>query len=317
MSPALPTFYSNPMPSGENILSTRGLTLLGTLISVLVLVAFWSLYFSAFDSRMQGGKHSIDYAIFQQQKEIDSLRTSLRAIRRGMESNPDPGAESRQLRSIETDNIMTAGRIDGLRGRVDTINSAISEITADFEKYKDDYRDFVRTIAKGEVIESLRTKSGTVYRKATIREVTSIGMQILHSEGHKRIPYEDLPDDLQQRFQFDAEQKKSALIAEFETTRTHESQVAAANAVEAAEMEAQREINKQAARENLQNRISMRHSRISALASEINYLERSLPYESRKRVSRAPIIREEISDKRAEISILQAEVSRLESSLNR
>ena len=314
---ALTTFYSNPMPSGENILSTRGLTLLGTLISVLVLVAFWSLYFSAFDSRMQGEKHSIDYAILQQQKEIDSLRTSLRSIRREMESNPDPGAEARQLRSIKTDNIMAAGRIDGLRGRVKSINSTISEITADFEGYKDDYRNFVRTTAKGEVIESLRTKSGMVYEKATIRDVTSIGMQILHSEGHKRIPYEDLPDDLQQRFQFDAEQKKSALIAELEATRTHVSQVAAANAVEAAEMEAQREINKQTARENLQNRISMRHSRISALASEINYLERSLPYESRKRVSRAPIIREEISDKRAEISTLQAEVSRLESLLNR
>lgn len=290
---------------------------MGTLISVLVLVAFWSLYFSAFDSRMQGGKHSIDYTINQQDKEIDSLRTSLRTIRREMDRNPDPGAGARELRSIKTDIMMEAGKIDGLRNRVASINSSIGEITAEFEGYKNDYRAFVRADAKGEKFGLLQTKSGKIYENVIIRDVTSIGMQILHNDGHMRIPYEDLPDDLQDRFQFDSDQKKTALIAEVEATRTHESQVAAANAIEAAETAAQREIDKQTARENLQNRISARRSRISSLASEINYLERSLPYESRKRVSRAPILREQIADKRGEISTLQAEVSRLESLLNR
>lgn len=304
------------MPSGENILSSRGITLLGTLISVLVLVAFWSLYFSAFDSRMQGGKHSVDYAIIQQTKEIDSLRTSIRAIRREMDANPDPGAGARQLRSIKTDIMMEAARIDGLRKRVGSINESIDAIAAEFEKYKNDYRSFVRANAKGEQLESLHTKSGKDYEKVTIRDVTSIGMQILHKDGHMRIPYEELPEDLQQRFQFDPDQKKTAILAEIEATRTHESAVAAVHAVEAEQLAEQREKHKQAAKENIRNKIMMRHSRISALISEINYLERSLPSEARRRLSRAPIIREQIADKRAEVSNLQADVSRLESLLN-
>jgi hypothetical protein len=180
-----------------------------------------------------------------------------------------------------------------------------------FEAYKDEYRAHVRGKAKGESINLLETQTGAVYKNVNIREVTAVGIQIRHDEGQKRIPFEELPVAMIERFQFDAKQKAAAVEKEKAAWNEHEAAVTAADMVsenQAAERAAK---EAEALRQKNLRLMAAKQARISPLAEEIKNLEEALLKESEKRFSRAPQMRAQLANKQSELAALRAEVARM------
>jgi len=302
--------FSDLMSSG------RGPGVVGMLLALVVMAGFGLLFLFAFDDGMQGADQSIESVIAQQAKDIDSLKASIEATHEGLESQPALEAKAKQLKSVNTDNMMSAGKIEGLRKNETTIKDTINGILTQFDKYKDEYRVFARAQAKGEQIPKITTQTGKVYEDVMIREVTPVGMQIRHKDGHMRIPYEELPTELQDRFQFDPKQKNEALIAESNTAKELNSAVAKANEAVDQALAAQKERDQQAAQANAVKTLATKKAQISSLRDEIQRLEKAIVQESLKKLSRAPQMRQDLADKQNQLSTLESQVSQLQSMVN-
>jgi hypothetical protein len=302
--------FSDLMSSG------RGPGVIGMLLALVVVAGFGILFLFAFDDGMQGADQSIESLIAQQSKDISSLRSSIADSNKRLEVRPALESKAKQLKSETGEIMMRTARIDSLHKSIATTKAAIAANLEGFEKYKDEYRAFARNQAKGEELPSLKTLGGTVYEKVKIREVTAIGMEISHNDGHKRIPYEDLPEDLQDRFQFDTKQKQLAIAAEDSANKKHNEAVAIANAATDATLAAQREQERQTAKANAAKALAAKKSQITSLKEEINQLERNLRIETTKKFSRAPMMREELANKQNQLSTLQSQVSQLEALQN-
>ena len=303
------------MSFSEMMQSARGPGVIGMLMALFVLIGFGFLFVFAFDDKLQGEDHTIEGLIKSQGKEIENLKES---IARGEERLGRRGALSqieKDLREIKAKNQQSQTKLGLLAGEKSAADDSLARKAAEYEKYKDDYRTFVRTRAKGQTIERLQTRDGTVYQNVTIRDVNPAGMQIMHDGGFKRILYEKLPADLQDYYQFDAKQKDEALARENSDLKSHEAAVAVVKEVQSQQNAERKEKEEQARQNDMRRGISLRQSRIQLLSDEIQALETALPLESQKRISRAPEMRTQLANKRRQLETLNMEIARMQSSL--
>ncbi len=89
-----------------------------------------------------------------------------------------------------------------LGNRKPRLSASLSELKADFAKYRENYRQRVWYSAVGEKMESLATKDGKEYLKVVIIRVTPSGLEINHESGKARISRTDLDDTWESRFQW-------------------------------------------------------------------------------------------------------------------
>lgn len=83
----------------------------------------------------------------------------------------------------------------------------------------------LRKKAEGEVLATLSLQSGKEYANVAITQVSDVGISIRTSSGTARIPAEDLPRALQDRFQFSVDAAMAQLRAEQEAVARHESEM--------------------------------------------------------------------------------------------
>ena len=299
----------------DMIQSSRGPGVIGMLMALLVLLGFGLLFMMAFDEEMQGGDQSIESLIARQGKEIDHLENCIIRGRTSLGDAPALMELQKKLTALNRENQFRDDKMSGLRRAIVESTEALARKTGELEAYKDEYRVLVRARAKGLKLEKLETRKGEIYENVNIREVTSIGVQIIHDGGHKRIPFEDLPEALQDQFQYDAQQKAEALAKEQAQRHQHEAAVAAAQAVGMEKAAGQRQKEREANREKLNRSIAVYESRIGSLREEIDSLQRELPFEREKKLSRAPQMRAKISGKQREISDLRAKVAEMRQQL--
>ena len=194
-----------------------------------------------------------------------------------------------------------------------------------WDAYKDRYREFVRSKAKGEVIEKLETRNGVVYNHASIREVTAVGIQIRHDDGQKRIPFEELSDALQDYYQFDPVQKQKAVAAENAARDKHDAAVAVVSDQVDQQMALKKQQDEAAATEKIQGEIAEKEAQITSIETEIKGLERERTLAEaeaqaaraagKMHLSKSGRISGQIISKQARISTLRAEVSKLKNRL--
>lgn len=301
--------FSDLMSSG------RGPGVIGMLLALVVLVGFGLLFMFAFDEGMQGKDQSIESMIAHDAKVIENLTGGIANGEKELTKGPSLLAKSKELGAMKTENRIREGSIDSLKKGIASANEAIAAKNKELEAYKDEFRAFARGKAKGRTMARLETRRGDVYENVTIREVTAIGMQIMHDGGQKRIAFEELSDEIQDQFQFDPKQKAAAVAVEVATRNEHEAAVSVAS--EAATQKAAEQKKKEAAelREKTIRAIAMKKSRIESLGKEIEELQKAIPMESQKRLSRAPQLRTQLSNKQRELSALQSDVARLEGGL--
>jgi len=285
------------------------------LMALFVLVGFGLLFMFAFDEGMQGADQSIESFIAHQAKEIEGIKRTISHGEAELRKAPALVTVEKELKGTKRENQFREGMLGSLKQGIAAANNSIAAKTKEFEAYKDEYRTFARSKAKGQTIERLETRTGIVYEKVTIRQVTPIGIQILYDGGQKRINFEDLPPAMQDHYQFDPKQKAAAVAKEDATRNEHEAAVSVATAAESQQLAAQRKQDAEATREKAIRSIAMKETRIETLKEEIEDLEDALPKEALKRISRAPQMRAQVASKRRDIATLQGEIYQLQSGL--
>jgi hypothetical protein len=297
--------FSDMMSSG------RGPGVIGMLMALVVLIGFGVLFMFATDEGMQGGDQSIESVIRNQAREIEHTQGGIDNGQKSLDGAPERLKNAKEFSRLSRGN-------ESLRGRIQTLGDDIKASKADlagridaFEAYKDEFRAYVRGKAKGESIGVLETKTGAVYKNVNIREVTAVGIQIRHDEGQKRIPFEELPVAMIERFQFDAKQKAAAVEKEQAAWSEHEAAVTAADVVSEGQAAERVAKEAEALRQKNTRLMAAKQARIAPLTEEIKFLQEALLKESEKRFSRAPQMRAQLANKQGELATLRAEVARM------
>jgi hypothetical protein len=295
--------------------SGRGPGVIGMLLALLVLAGFGALFMFAFDDRLQGGARTIESQIAEQERDIQRMEIFVSNGRKSLDGAGDLKLAAKEMAGMKRANQDRESRIGVLKRELQDGKDAIVGISNEFAAYKDDYRTMVRGNAKDEVLERLETRDGKVFENVTVREVTAVGMQIRHSDGFKRIPFEDLGDDMQERFQFDPKQKEDAIAAEAAERMRHEAAVSATHEKVAEVTARQREQAEQEQKEKNVRAIALLESRAESLSNEIESLEQAIVAERYKSISRAPQMRAELAAKQRSLSAMRAEAARLRANL--
>ena len=111
------------------------------------------------------------------------------------------------------------------------LSSAIALLGQDFSRIRNDYRRRTWTAAIGETLGDLSVRGGHIYRQTTISRVTDVGLEIRHEHGFARIQGPDLDLKLQERFQWDDEERRRSLQTEQRNQDDQSTQSAAGQSI--------------------------------------------------------------------------------------
>lgn len=253
--------------------SGRGPGVIGALCALVVLLGFGFLFSVASDP---GDDRSLEAVVRDQTKEILSKRGFISTGEANLKLTPSRIAEAKELTRLNLETESQKKLALTLQSEIATYKAEIEEKKTAFEAYKDEYRAFVRGKAKGEIIPVLETLTGMIYKNANIREVTAIGIQIRHDDGQKRIPFEELPAEMRDYYQFDPAQKEKAAANEAQARDQHEAAVAASNELMDQELAKQKAANAIVAKEKNRLDVIAKQAQVKNLKSEIRNLEQQI-----------------------------------------
>lgn len=294
-------------------------------LALIVLVGFGLLFMFAFDEGFQGGAMTIESEISTQAKDIDSYVARIAEGTRRLEVAPGRVVVAKELGRAKRESVSLTEQIASLKTGVEAGKAAILAKGAEWETYKDRYREYIRQKSKGEDLAKLETRDGSVYSNVNIREVTAIGIQIRHDNGFTRIAFEDLSDEMQDHYQFDPSQKEAAVAAEADARALHEAAAAVANSEADQQMAAQRAKDDAEAKEKIQRSILEKQEQIASATREIGNYEREIERANadadaaraagKMHLNKSGNIRSKIRFQTNRIATLRAEIGQLQSRL--
>lgn len=305
--------------------SGRGPGVIGMVMALVVLLGFGLLFTFAFDEGLQGGPQSIESVIAQQARDIASDQRSIDAGRVSLATIPTKIANTKELSRLKHANESQRANCNQLVTSVASGQNDLIRNSEAFETYKNEYRTVTRSKAKGEAMDKLETLDGTVYTRVNIREVTAIGMQIRHEGGQTRVNFEELSEEIKDRFQFDPKQKEQALIQESKTRDHHEAAVAVAESAADKQQDQQREVDTAKAKEKCRREIALKEGQVKALENEIRGLNSELDRAAaaaaaaraagRMHLSKSNTISGTIRSKQNRMATLKSEIYQLSATL--
>ncbi len=295
------------------------------LMGLFVLLGFGLLFMYA--SHEGGtGKQSIESLIAQQAKDVSGLSSYVEDGEKRLALAPERVATAKELKQLKSEIRSTAETISRLEDQITQAEVEIASRSQAWEEYKDQYRAFARGNAKGETLEQLKTVQGTVYTNVNIREVTAIGIQIRHDEGHKRIAFEDLPEEMKDRFQFDPAQKEAAAVAEAAVRSEHDAAAAVANRAAEEQMAAQRDKNAADDQAKARQNVVAMEAQIAAMQADITRLEsdrnravaeaESARRSGKMHINKSGSIGIDIQGKQGRLNSMRTELTRMKAALN-
>jgi chromosome segregation ATPase len=300
--------FSDLMSSG------RGPGVIGTLLALLVLVGFGTLYIFVFDEGMQGGKKTIESVIREQALAIDSDKEEIGRIRRQLSEGEQFKEQERELASLKAQSDRNLAQIEELNSGKATAEAAIVEAHKKWEDYKDAYRASEWARAKGEKLGTVVCLSGATYQDVVIREVNQKEMRISDSTGPKSIDSADLPLALQDRFQFDKEKKDVAERDEKDTEEVHRKKVQYSQTKEKRDTKNSQIAALKGEVENKAAAIKKANEDIPRWTNKIQQQQSAIAAEKLKTLSKAPLMEDELrrmersaEENRSSISRLQNE----------
>lgn len=194
--------------------SSRGPGVIGTFMAVFVLLGFGVLYILVFDKSLQGGEKTIESVIAADAKDLAGRKSQILSASKRIEAIKGYREIQGELEEEQVREKLLVERREDLTKAVKVEEQSILTANGSWEFYKQEYRNSERAAAAGEKMDELKTLSGETYTKVKVTDVDAVRMQIRHSAGIKGIPFEELPLDLQDRFQFDKEEKEKRVSAE-------------------------------------------------------------------------------------------------------
>lgn len=303
------------MSFSEMMQTSRGPGVVGMFLALLVLCGFGVLFLMSVNEAPPGEKLTTQSVIAEQARELGELAAAIALKQRELAAIPKLQAAERKLKTAKLQLTETQERSDLTKQRMLNSQQQLAAKATALETYKDQYREAVRQGAKGEKIAQLKTRSGNTYENAVIDEVDPVGMKISHPGGMVRIPYDQLPAALQERFQFDATQKATTTAAEDTARKEHEKAVAEALRKKQEKDEARQQDAQQRDLIDAKKAIAIKTDRIAVLEREITSLRSELEREKQKKFRNTPRITSQINEKQQLRDQLQAEVDDLRSRL--
>jgi chromosome segregation ATPase len=185
--------------------SSRGPGVIGTVIALFVLVGFGTLYMFVFDEGLQGGQKTIQAVIRDQGTLIETHKIQRENYRKRIEDAERFNAVGKEANDLKLRADNGAKRVVELTAAKEAAVAGIGSAKDAWAKYRDDYRASEWAAAVGEKFAEIKTRDGEVFTNVAIRKVSHKGVDISHQNGLKLLVCEELPADLQDRFQFDAE----------------------------------------------------------------------------------------------------------------
>ena len=303
--------------------SAKGPGFIGMLLALLVLVGFGTLYTFAFDSG--GNKKSIESVIRDNDSKITGYLARVEAGRSELDTAPALQKIASDLSADQIKSKLLTDRVKQRQSEVESLTAEIEESISVWEDYKNEYRAFARAEAEGEKMPELKALDGKVYKDVELRKITAIGIEIRHKGGFKRIPFADLPMEMQDEFQFSEEQMIAEAKRELAVRKTHNQQVNAAQSAAAAQASKNRALKAEQTRERNIEMIAKGKSRYKQVEAEIRQIQSKIAGEERAaasaraagrmRVGKAGLFQGDLAKKRAELANIQREINRLQSSL--
>jgi hypothetical protein len=176
------------------------------------------------DKRFQFSRNTI--ALEQEIAADETRLVHLRARKRALslrfgEDLPKLQLYPQLLRETKLRTADAANRMRRLQIKQADLAHEITATEQSFAALRKQVRQKLWTKAVGERLGNLTTTTGREYKDAVITRITAVGLQISHADGLARIHAPELPPELQDRFQWTAEERLTALQTE-ERLRTHD-----------------------------------------------------------------------------------------------
>lgn len=164
----------------------------------------FSKRFSALESGFKAGEVELEQLKLVQQEVAANLADLEPARRAGAATRE---AFRREISELGSRRVSLIASRDGL-------GKSISALKKEFSQYAAKYREVSRTAAVGQSLGNLTVRGGREYRQAVISRVTDVGLEIRHEHGIARIQAPDLDQAMQDRFQWNDEERRARLNEE-------------------------------------------------------------------------------------------------------
>jgi hypothetical protein len=208
-------------------------------------------------------------------------------------------------------------RRETLQRSRDQLRSAVATIGRESANYRGKYREFARAAAIGQSLGTLQIRGGREYHQAVITRVTEVGLEIRHEHGMARVQAPDLGAALQDRFQWNEEERRARLMEE----AAHHAAVGdSASKPRKPEPTAMaRELPDDRKLESLRAKVRAWQSKVAHIEARKNEAESSASYGAQSSVpgsldtwqARTARLETERSKARAELAVARAELARV------
>ena len=154
-------------------------------------------------------------------EELERLTDHHRELARRLAQGEEHAQTALQTRtSLRSEFAEQAQRLAALTESRDQLQQAIPLTEQEFERYRAEYRKQTWDRAAGQALGTLKVRGGREYRQAVIKRVTEVGLEIEFEGGGKaRIQAPDLDPAVQDRFQWNDEERRQRLKEERDQQR--------------------------------------------------------------------------------------------------
>ena len=290
--------------------SASGPLLLAFLLALVVLGGFMFLGTLTLDPRYWGGEN-LEAVIKSNETKIETQKIQEASLRERLQAYD--ALKSKQTELDELGNIVKqqVDRNTSLATNLVEAKEAIFKIEQEQFEYIQKYRAKVRSEAKGKKMDTLTTTEGVVYKDVTITTVDAIGMGIDHESGGRRIPFKELPLQMQDYYQFGANEAQE--LAQRESERQKQRDLAHDAAVKSAAdrqkmMDAMKNIQDIT---DQQSALSRARSELYSLESKIFNKKNEIEAQRYQKISQAPQLRVQLENLEATKLKLEAQIRQL------
>jgi chromosome segregation ATPase len=289
--------------------SSRGPGVIGTVLALFVLAGFGTLYLFVFDEGLQGGQKKIEAVIRDQGIQIDAHTLQIEQYKQRVEATRQFKVVAKEADELIRRGELAAKRVAELEQARQAAAAEVEAANEAWANYRDEYRASEWAAAVGEKFDEIKTTGGEVYTNAVIRKVSHKGIDVLHSNGLKLLSCEELPPELQDRFQFDAEKTEEDAKTTEITVGIHTDNVEIATLATKANEKLARVRELEAQNERLNAEIEEATRNIPRHASEIAGMQSAIAAEKTKKLSKAPQMEARLAEMRKAAEKSQASIS--------
>jgi predicted nucleic acid-binding Zn-ribbon protein len=172
-------------------------------------------------SLMVDRRFSFSKGVTGLQRDMETGETELEQLKSDYQENSSQLARESKQQMLAENHQALVRQIQQLEQRRTVLEASLKDLQTanhamqdEFLKYKEKYRSQVRAEAVGQSLGNLIVRGGREYRKAVIVGVTDVGLEISHEEGRARVQAPDLDPALQERFQWNDEERRTRLKQE-------------------------------------------------------------------------------------------------------